>query len=651
MKQVFINLLGELEALMHMKGQPFRGRAYHKAAESLMNYQKKITKSEELKELPNIGPSILKKFKEYEETGKLRILEEAKKNPIYMFTTIFGIGPKKAKKLVETEKITTIEQLRERQEDVLNNVQKKGLKYFEDVQLRIPRNEINKFKIRLGEIFNNLKNIDGSSFEIVGSYRRGNTDSGDIDIIITNNKNNKKVFAEFLTNLVKAGLLVDIFSKGKTKSLAIGKIENCPCRRLDFLYTPPEEYPFAILYFTGSKAFNIVMRAHSLKLGYSMNEHGFYKMNGKKKGEKIDKIFTTEKSIFEFLKIVYKTPTERINGQAVIPLTIVNNVKDVIIFLSKKYGFDTKEATSSIKKNNMNNMVKFQKPFLKWLGGKTQIINKIMKHFPKEMNNYHELFLGGGSVLFAVLSSEIKIKNKIYAYDINEGLIDLYKNIKTKKDELFQYITKYLTEYHNLKGTVINRNPLSLDDAKTSKESYYYWVRNQCFNKMDKKTVEYSAIFLFLNKTCFRGMYREGPNGFNVPYGHHKKTPKIITKEELNKISELIKNVEFVCSDFNISMKNIKHGDYVYLDPPYAPKKKGSFVNYTQKGFGLKDHKKLFEGVSNLNNKGIKFSMSNAKVDLVINHFKNFNQEEINARRAINSKNPGAKTMELIISN
>jgi DNA polymerase/3'-5' exonuclease PolX len=320
MKQVFINLLGELEALMHMKGQPFRGRAYHKAAESLMNYQKKITKSEELKELPNIGPSILKKFKEYEETGKLRILEEAKKNPIYMFTTIFGIGPKKAKKLVETEKITTIEQLRERQEDVLNNVQKKGLKYFEDVQLRIPRNEINKFKIRLEEIFNNLKNIDGSSFEIVGSYRRGNTESGDIDIIITNNKNNKKVFAEFLTNLVKAGLLVDIFSKGKTKSLAIGKIENCPCRRLDFLYTPPKEYPFAILYFTGSKAFNVVMRAHSLKLGYSMNEHGFHIMNDKKKGKRLDKFFTTEKSIFEFLKIVYKKPHERIDGRALVSL-------------------------------------------------------------------------------------------------------------------------------------------------------------------------------------------------------------------------------------------------------------------------------------------------------------------------------------------
>ena len=349
MKQVFINLLDELEALMQIKGQSFRGRAYHKAAETLMGFKGEITKSDELKKLPNIGPSILKKFKEYEETGKLRILEEAKGNPIYLFTKVFGIGPKKAKNLVEDEKITTIEGLRERKDEVLNNVQKKGLKYFEDTQLRIPREEINKFKIQLETVFNNLQNSSGSRFEIVGSYRRGKTESGDIDIIVTNDENNKKVFAEFLTNLVNAGLLVEIFSKGKTKSLTIGKIENCPHRRLDFLYTPPHEYSFALLYFTGSKAFNVVMRAHSLKLGYSMNEHSFHIMNDKKKGERLDKFFPTEESIFEFLKIIYKKPNERIDGRAVVPFTIIKNIEDAVAFLSKKYDFNAEEAMKYIK--------------------------------------------------------------------------------------------------------------------------------------------------------------------------------------------------------------------------------------------------------------------------------------------------------------
>ena len=227
---------------------------------------------------------------------------------------------------------------------------------------------------------------------------------------------------------------------------------------------------------------------------------------------------------------------------------------------------------------------KFQKPFLKWIGGKTQMIHTLMDKFPAEMNNYHEPFLGGGSVLFALLSlqkeNKIVIKNKIYAYDINVLLINVYKNIQTNKDALFGYITSYITEYHNITGTEVNRKPLRMEDAKTSKESYYYWIR-QLFNKMDKTTIECSAIFMFLNKTCFRGMYREGPNGFNVPYGHYKKTPTIITKEELDYISDLMKDVVFLQSDFCKSVQNIRSGDFVYLDPPYAPETENSFVGYT----------------------------------------------------------------------
>jgi len=295
---------------------------------------------------------------------------------------------------------------------------------------------------------------------------------------------------------------------------------------------------------------------------------------------------------------------------------------------------------------------KLQKPFLKWVGGKTQIINDIISKLPKQINNYHELFLGGGSVLFAVLSlqkqNKIIIKNKIYAYDININLINMYKNIQNNKDKLYNILKSYFKEYDNITGNIINRNPQNINDAKTSKESYYYWIRKK-YNNIDKDSIECSALFIFINKICFRGMYREGPNGFNVPYGHYKKTPSLISEKEINYISELIKNVEFKHCNFIYSIKNVKEGDFVYLDPPYAPENSKSFVKYVEDGFDLKTHELLFIEIKKLKN--IKFIMSNAKVDIVINSFKDYNCHEITARRAINSKNPGSTTTEVIIYN
>ncbi len=260
--------------------------------------------------------------------------------------------------------------------------------------------------------------------------------------------------------------------------------------------------------------------------------------------------------------------------------------------------------------------------------------------------------MGGGSVLLAVLSlqkqGKITIKNKIYAYDINNALISVYKNIQSNKDELFKIITHYINEYDSLKGNQVNRKPQNIDDAKTSKESYYYWIRNK-YNNIEKDTVESSALFMFINKTCFRGMYREGPNGYNVPYGHYKKTPTIITKEQIDTIRELIKNVIFVHSDFGDSIKNAQKGDFIYLDPPYAPENNKSFVGYNMGGFDLDTHKRLFNDIKKMS--GVKFVMSNAKVDLIIDNFKDFNSEDIKARRAINSKNPGSTTTEIIIYN
>ena len=296
-----------------------------------------------------------------------------------------------------------------------------------------------------------------------------------------------------------------------------------------------------------------------------------------------------------------------------------------------------------------------QKPFLKWVGGKTQIIDTIINKLPAKIKNYHEIFLGGGSVLLAVLSLQkqnmIDIQENIYAYDINETLIHVFKNIQSNKNRLFIHIKKILDEYNSISDNVVNRKPTNIDEAKTSKESYYYWIRNKFNNINDKNSVESSALFMFINKTCFRGLFREGPNGFNVPYGHYKNTPNIITLDEINTISDLIKNVNFIHSDFNDSIRKTKSGDFVYLDPPYAPENENSFVGYTNDGFNYDKHIELFNSIHEIHNKNIKFLMSNASVPLVLDNFANYNCLQITARRAINAKKPGSTTTEVLIYN
>jgi len=303
----------------------------------------------------------------------------------------------------------------------------------------------------------------------------------------------------------------------------------------------------------------------------------------------------------------------------------------------------------------MNSNIILQKPFLKWVGGKTQHIQQIINSFPDNMENYHEIFLGGGSVLLAVLSLQkaglITINGSIYAYDLNKQLIQVYRHIQSNKDDLIKRVQHYRNEYDKCptveKGTA-NRKPVNDTEAKTSRESYYYWMRKK-FNLLKDLSIENSALFIMLNKTNFRGVYREGPNGYNVPFGHYKKTPAIISKSEIDKFSTLIKDVVFIDADFNESINNATQGDFVYLDPPYAPQNRKSFVGYTENGFDINLHKKLFKLTKALTTNNIKFAMSNANVELVKKSFEGYVFKEISARRAIHSKNPAAKTTDVLI--
>lgn len=303
---------------------------------------------------------------------------------------------------------------------------------------------------------------------------------------------------------------------------------------------------------------------------------------------------------------------------------------------------------------NVMELSNIQKPFLKWVGGKSQILNKILEHFPSKMNNYHEIFLGGGSVLLAVLSLQkqghFEIQGNIYASDLNPVLINVYQQIQSQPKLFYKLLSEYKSTYNSLTGTTINRQPQSLQEAKSSKESYYYWVRNH-FNHMDRLTPEGAAVFVFLNKTGFRGLYREGPNGYNVPYGHYKKTPVMMTSFELDRIHQLIQNVKFVCSSFQESLSKVSKGDFIYLDPPYVPENPQSFVKYTVDGFNLETHLELFRKLKELHQKKIKLVLSNSNVDLVLKTFSKFSIEYLQARRTINSKKPGSTTTEVIIYN
>jgi len=317
----FIDLLDQLHDLDQARGKVFESQAYKKAAESIMGYAGDISSPTQIKDLPGIGKKIYIKLNQYIETGTVPVLEREKGLPRYKFYKIYGVGPKKAKELVEKDKISSIADLRKKT-DLLNAKQKIGLQYYEDINKRIPREEIIKFEKAFQKSFDKVSS-PGDTFEIVGSYRRGKQESGDIDLIISSKDGSRKIYKDFIKQLQDDGILLEMLSKGATKSLTIGKLpDNKVARRLDFMYAPPSELAFAILYFTGSKSFNVIQRSRANEMGLTMNEHGLYKLEGKgkkkKKGERVEGEFQSEKSIFDYLDLVYKGPTERKNGRDVI---------------------------------------------------------------------------------------------------------------------------------------------------------------------------------------------------------------------------------------------------------------------------------------------------------------------------------------------
>lgn len=288
----------------------FRAKTYLSLNKLLKNLTSdKDLEPSNLKNIKGIGQGTIDRIKEIIDTGTLQEYNKLKdkKSPLEEFLKIHGVGKQHSKKLVGSG-FKTVDDLRscENIKDYLNDTQLKGLQYYDDMQVRIPYEEIQKHEIYLKDI---LYKIDPKSeLTIAGSYRRKNKDSGDIDLLLKSST--KKMYDAFIDILVKEGYLTCQLARGSKKYMGMGKIGSSPChRRIDIMYTKPEEYPFAILYFTGSGDFNVRMREDALKQGYTMNEYSIKHTENK---QKVDKVFLEEKEIFYFLGYEYLNPEDRI---------------------------------------------------------------------------------------------------------------------------------------------------------------------------------------------------------------------------------------------------------------------------------------------------------------------------------------------------
>ena len=276
------------------------------------------------------------------------------------------------------------------------------------------------------------------------------------------------------------------------------------------------------------------------------------------------------------------------------------------------------------------------KPFIKWVGGKGQLLSEINKLYPvelgKNINKYAEIFVGGGAVLFDILS-KYKL-DEVYISDKNLELINTYKSIRDNVDILIK----------SLKGIEEQYIPLDNENRKD-----YYYKKREEYNSLkinsEVNNIEKAILFIFLNKTCFNGLYRVNKKGkFNVPMGAYKK-PKICDEENLKNVSLTLRNVKIVYADYKESEKFIDDKTFVYIDPPYRPLNiTSSFTSYTENDFNDKEQIELAEYINVLNKKGAKIVISNSDPknnDIDDNFFdklyKNYNINRVKATRMLNS--------------
>ena len=269
-------------------------------------------------------------------------------------------------------------------------------------------------------------------------------------------------------------------------------------------------------------------------------------------------------------------------------------------------------------------------PFVKWAGGKRQLIPQIRERMPEKYNDYYEPFVGGGAVIFDLLPANALIN------DINKALINTYRTICNESDAFLKEVNK-LDNY-------------MWEDGK----KYYYTIREHYNDKLMRSEydVELAALFVFINKHCFNGLYRVNGKGlFNVPYNNSRRVS--VDENVIIATSEYLRGVTIIDGDFEQACKNAKKGDFVFIDSPYAPLNPTSFESYTKEGFDIESHKRLAKLYDELTARGCYCMLTNHNTELINELYgnKDYKIDVVSVKRMINSDASNRVGEEVIICN
>jgi DNA adenine methylase len=267
------------------------------------------------------------------------------------------------------------------------------------------------------------------------------------------------------------------------------------------------------------------------------------------------------------------------------------------------------------------------RPFVKWAGGKRQLLPELLSRVPENFHRYHEPFVGGGALFFALSHLGRLASQRARLADINTDLINAYQVVRDRVETLIVL----LSQFHN-------------------EESFYYEVRAQDPRNLDP--VARAARLLYLNKTCFNGLFRENRQGrFNVPFGHYRD-PQFLRENDLRAASRALRGVAIEQAGFEELLTEVKPGDFVYCDPPYAPvSRTAAFVSYSAGGFDRAAQARLADVVRKLADRGASVLLSNSAVPLTRELYQDFHLEEVQAARAINSRGDRrGKVAELLVA-
>ena len=269
-------------------------------------------------------------------------------------------------------------------------------------------------------------------------------------------------------------------------------------------------------------------------------------------------------------------------------------------------------------------------PFVKWAGGKRQLLPQIKERMPEKYNNYFEPFVGGGAVTFELLPANALIN------DINKALINAYKQICNAPEAFLKAVKNLDTEMW-----------------EHGKE-YYYFLREHYNNKLMKAEydVELAALFVFINKHCFNGLYRVNGKGlFNVPYNNSRRAS--VDENTIMEISEYLQGVTIINGDFEVACKDAKKDDFIFIDSPYAPLNPTSFESYTKEGFDIESHKRLAKLFDELTVRGCYCMLTNHNTALINELYgnKGYKIDVVSVKRMINSDASKRVGEEVIICN